>query len=66
MKEIFSTYVLTAVGALFVNLLFVHTLGGPSDYHGIRTFMFASFLLPHLFLESIVIRARKVIGLLNL
>lgn len=43
MKAIFSIYVLTVLGTFFGNLLHVHTLGDPSDYHWIPTFMFAIF-----------------------
>ena len=41
MKEIVSTCALTALGAVSGNLLYVHTLGDPGDYHWGRTLMFA-------------------------
>lgn len=44
MKKIFSIYVFTTVGAIFGNLLYVHTLGDLSDYHWTRIFVFAFFL----------------------
>ncbi|MCL6482755.1 MAG: hypothetical protein I4O49_01025 [Janthinobacterium lividum] len=34
---------MTALGAIFGNLLYAHTLGDPTDYHWMRTFMSAIF-----------------------
>jgi hypothetical protein len=43
MKEIFSTYVSVALAGIAGNVLYVQTLGDPTDYHWLRSFVFSAF-----------------------
>jgi len=43
MKTLFRTCIALALGAILGNVLYVHTLGDPGDYHWMRSFVFAAF-----------------------
>jgi hypothetical protein len=44
MKKAFWTYISVAIGAFVGNVVYVHTIGDPNDYHWMRPFVFSIFL----------------------